>query len=157
MPKKEPIDGMSATWSLRRGTLHDATAMKACLTTAYAEAAAKLSDLPPMADGITDDITNKEAWVADQDGTVVGVLVLEPRAEVLVIANVAVAASQQGQGLGRGLFEFATQEAKRRGLGQLRLSTHAGMVETVALYRRTGWVEIGRAGNTITMAKPVNR
>ena len=62
----------------------------------------------------------------------------------LLLDNIAVRRDRQGQGLGRQLIAFAEEEARRRGLDEIRLYTHVTMVENIALYTRLGFVETGR-------------
>ena len=35
----------------------------------------------------------------------------------------------------------------------MQISTHVQMLETIGLYARNGWVEIGRQGNKVEMRK----
>lgn len=142
-------------WTVRRASLHDAAALRDCLAAAYAEAAGRLPDLPSMTDGVEEDIARLEVWVAERRCEVIGVLVLAPADQLMHLANVAVRPEARGLGLGRHFLELTESEARRRGLRHLRLATHAGMAETVALYRRTGWEETERNGNKIMMAKHV--
>jgi ribosomal protein S18 acetylase RimI-like enzyme len=72
------------------------------------------------------------------------VLTVYPRPDHLYVENVAIDPSAQGRGLGRGLLEFAEQEAARRGLTRMALVTHEAMTENQAIYARLGYVETGR-------------
>jgi len=78
-------------------------------------------------------------------GTIAGIVVLQPEADHLLLANVAVATNFQGRGLGRRLIDFAESEARRRGYDEIRLYTHQRMYESAALYPRLGYEETGRA------------
>ncbi len=144
-------------WTVRRASLHDAAAVRDCLGAAYAEAAGRLPDLPSMTDGVEEDIACQEVWVAERKRQVIGVVILAPTDAFMHLTNVAVRPQARGLGLGRHLLELAQSEARRHGLGQLRLATHAGMTEAVALYRRTGWEETERNGNKILMEKAIER
>jgi len=85
-----------------------------------------------------------QVHVAEQDGSVVGVLVLEAYADHLLVENVAVAPDAQGQGVGSALLALAEHEAAGRGLTELRLFTHERMTDNLAYYPRRGYVETHR-------------
>jgi ribosomal protein S18 acetylase RimI-like enzyme len=61
-----------------------------------------------------------------------------------VVNNVAVAPACQGQGRGRALLAFAEDEARRRGLPEIRLHTNAAMAGNIVMYPRLGYTETGR-------------
>jgi len=61
-----------------------------------------------------------------------------------------------GQGLGRVLMDKAEAEARALGLAELRLATHVGLPENVALYAHLGWQENGREGNKVLMRKTLD-
>jgi ribosomal protein S18 acetylase RimI-like enzyme len=82
--------------------------------------------------------------VAERDGAVVGLLVLVPAADHLLVENVAVDPEVQRTGLGRRLMAHAEEEARARGLHELRLYTNEKMVENVAWYPRLGYRETER-------------
>lgn len=94
-----------------------------------------------------------------EDVEVVGVLVLVPEADTMLLDNVAIAPSAQGRGYGRLLLDFAEQEARRQGFGAIRLYTNALMTENLALYPRLGYVETHRGRENgfsrVYMTKPL--
>jgi N-acetylglutamate synthase-like GNAT family acetyltransferase len=85
-----------------------------------------------------------EVHVAEQDGAVVGVLVLEAHPDHLLVENLAVAPDAQGKGIGSTLLALAEQQAAQLGLGELRLYTHERMTDNLAYYPRRGYVETHR-------------
>jgi ribosomal protein S18 acetylase RimI-like enzyme len=84
------------------------------------------------------------AWVAEADGAIAGVLVLEVLDDHLLVENVAVDPRLQGRGVGRALLAFAEERAAELGLSELRLYTHVKMTENQALYARLGYREVER-------------
>lgn len=88
-----------------------------------------------------------KVWVATRCGDLVGVMVLEQRADHLFIENVAVAPSAQGEGIGGQLLAFAEDQARAAGLRGLRLYTNERMVENLAYYPRRGFAETHRASS----------
>jgi ribosomal protein S18 acetylase RimI-like enzyme len=97
-----------------------------------------------MLDDYTARIFNGQAWVLEDAGRIIGVLVLEETADSFLLDNIAVRPECQGAGHGRALMAFAEVEARRRGWHEIRLYTHVLMTENQALYRRLGYVETGR-------------
>jgi ribosomal protein S18 acetylase RimI-like enzyme len=95
----------------------------------------------PMDDDYEAAVRGRRAWVADVEGEVAGVLVLEAHEDHLLVENVAVEPGRQGQGIGRALLAFAEQHAANLGLPELRLYTHEKMTENQALYARLGYQE----------------
>jgi len=81
-------------------------------------------------------------WAAPD---VVGLLVLRPTdGGALMVENVAVDPVAQGKGLGRSMLAFAEQQARERGIDELRLYTHERMTTNIELYERLGWIEYDR-------------
>jgi ribosomal protein S18 acetylase RimI-like enzyme len=92
---------------------------------------------------------------------VIAVLVLAPEGDdALMVENVAVDPGQQGRGIGPALLEFAEEQARSRGLGELRLYTHELMTSNLDLYERLGWQEYERRKTgdfaRVFMRKPVS-
>ena len=140
-------------WTIRRADLGDADGLAECIDVAYAEFTDRITDLPPMSDDCAAEIAGNQVWLADADAGIVGALVLSPRDGFMMLANVAVRPDARGAGLGRRLLQLAEAEAADQGYAQMRLNTHAGLKETIGIYLRNGWSEIGRSGNRITMRK----
>lgn len=140
-------------WTIRRAESRDADGLARCLEAAYAEHAARIADLPPVAKGCAEEIAAHLVWLAESGGAIVGGLVLVPSDGFMLLANVAVHPDQRGTGLGRRLLRLAESEAAARGYAELRLTSHAAMPETIALYARNGWQETGREGNKVRMRK----
>jgi ribosomal protein S18 acetylase RimI-like enzyme len=96
----------------------------------------------PMLDDYATHVRQHALWVT---GTpLAGLIVLLGEGDHLLLDNIAVDPACQGQGVGRTLMQFADLEARRRGYRELRLYTHETMVENIALYSRSGWVQTGR-------------
>jgi ribosomal protein S18 acetylase RimI-like enzyme len=83
-------------------------------------------------------------WVLEEGAAIVGIIVLLPMADYLLLDNVAVSPTRQGSGLGRRLLAFAEVEALRRGYSEIRLHTHQMMAENQRLYASIGYEETGR-------------
>jgi N-acetylglutamate synthase-like GNAT family acetyltransferase len=129
----------------RRAVPDDVPAITALVRAAYAHYVPRIGVEPfPMIDDYAQRVERDEAWVLDERGELVGVLVLVPAADHLLIDNVAVRTDRQGHGLGRVLLSFAEEQARAAGLAELRLYTNVRMTENRALYARIGYVEVDR-------------
>ncbi|MDN5851795.1 MAG: GNAT family N-acetyltransferase [Actinomycetia bacterium] len=84
-------------------------------------------------------------WVAADDAAVLGLVVLLPQRDHLLLDNIAVGPSAQGRGIGRTLLEFADNQARELGYAEVRLYTNEHMTENLAFYPRHGYVETERA------------
>jgi len=152
MPGAAWRDGIAMTgWTIRKAEPNDAESLGRCIEAAYAEW--RITDLPPMSDDCAAEIAENDVWVAETDGDIVGGLILVPSRGFMLLANVAVHPEWRGAGIGRRLLMLAETEATGHGYAEIRLNTHAGMPETIRLYSRNGWTQIGRQGNRITMRK----
>lgn len=134
------------TWMLRRAEPHDAPMLAHCVNDAYRHYIPRMGKLPgPMLADYAEEIAHHQVWVAEDQGRLIGGLVLIPHADHLLLDNVAVHPNHQGQGVGRALLELAESEAMDQGYTELCLYTHETMTENIALYTRLGWEETHRA------------
>lgn len=130
---------------VRLATDADLAAIERLVADAYSAWIPRIGRRPaPMDDDYGALIAAGQVHVAGAD-TVLGLLVLIPEPETLLLDNIAVAPSAQGQGIGRLLLGFAENEAKRLALPAIRLYTNEKMTENIALYLRHGFVETHRA------------
>jgi N-acetylglutamate synthase-like GNAT family acetyltransferase len=131
--------------ALRGATDADAADVAALVDAAYEHWVERLGTVPrPMTDDYAEVIRERRVTVAESDGTIVGVLVLDVTDEGFVIDNVAVHPSVRGTGLGRTLLELAESEARRAGFDSIYLYTHEKASDNILLYSRIGYVEYDR-------------
>jgi ribosomal protein S18 acetylase RimI-like enzyme len=116
------------------------------VTDAYAHYVERMGKPPgPMLDDYSKRVADGQAWVREENGAILGLLVLEDDChDALLLDNIAVSPSAQGKGVGRSLMAFAESEARRRGHKQVRLYTHVLMTENIKLYVHLGFHETGR-------------
>ena len=132
--------------ALRPARAADLPAVQALVARAYGHYVARIGKPPgPMLDDYAARIAEGAVSVLEEDGRLVGLLVLLPEADHLLLDNLAVDPAAQGRGHGRRLVAAAEAEARRLGLPELRLYTHELMTENLAMYRRLGFVETHRA------------
>ena len=130
---------------IRAANATDVEAVRNVVDTAYGHYVARIGKPPgPMLDDYARRIADRQTWVLEDDGRIVGILVLDQGPSGLLLDNIAVLPDSQGKGFGRALIDFAEAEARRRGFGEIHLYTHALMSENIALYRRIGFVETHR-------------
>ena len=130
----------SGALALRRAEVKDWASLQALQRAAYARNRPLLGvePLPLLADygAIMRDM---EVWVSEEDARLVGALILEPRAEDLLIWSIAADPAAQGSGLGRALLAAAEQRARQLGRTVIRLYTGTPLGHLVAWYGRHGF------------------
>jgi ribosomal protein S18 acetylase RimI-like enzyme len=135
----------SHTYTLRSADGSDASQVAELVDAAYGHYVERIGMLPgPMTEDYARVIRDARVTVAERDGAIVGVIVLNLTDEGFVIENVAVAPTERGRGLGRILLELAEDEARRAGFTSIYLYTHEKMAENLKLYSRIGYVEYDR-------------
>jgi ribosomal protein S18 acetylase RimI-like enzyme len=147
---------------IRAATAADVSAITEIVDEAYRHYIARMGKPPgPMLHDYAARVLEGAVWVIEEGPAVVGIIVLLPTTDYLLLDNVAVSPAHQGLGLGRRLLAFAEAEALRRGYSEMRLYTHQTMVENQRLYASIGYVETGRgteAGyNRVFMRKQLRR
>lgn len=120
----------------------DAASLAGLMAAAYAPHIARLGDSLPVGGNYAEEIASTPVWIAELGGRMVGALVLQPHPDHMRLANVAVPPDQQGRGIGRALLQKAEAEARAGGYLEMRLFTHAGMADNIALYERYSWVRV---------------
>ena len=140
MPDQEPAV------SVRRATAADVPALYVVANEAYLLYVPRIGRMPaPMTADYSAAVQSGQAWVAEVDGQVLGLLVLVVCQGYLLIENIAVLPSAQRRGIGGRLLMLAEDEARANGLGEIRLYTNEGMTENLAYYPRHGYRETRRA------------
>jgi len=140
---------------LRPAVVEDAPALTACIDAAYQGYRNAGIDLPPVADGIAEDIRDNHAWVAEDAQGIVGGAVLIVTAEAAKMANVAVHPNRAGQGIGRLLMDCVLDAAEALGHSRITLVTHRDMPDNIALYEHLGFTVDSHDGAKIHMTRPL--
>jgi ribosomal protein S18 acetylase RimI-like enzyme len=132
-------------FSLRPAAAADVPRLTELVHAAYSHYVPRLGEPPrPMTDDYDEVVRTHPVFVAERDGTIVGLLVLEVGDDGFFVDNVAVDPSHQGSGVGKALLEHAESAARNAGYDSIALYTHERMVENLALYSRIGYVEYDR-------------
>jgi GNAT superfamily N-acetyltransferase len=131
--------------ALRPALPADVGALREIAASAYAVYVERIGGEPaPMTADYGRVVDAGHAWVAQRGDRVIGLLVLVPAADHLLVENVAVAPQAQGLGVGGRLLHHAEDQARLQGLREVRLYTHELMVENLAYYARRGYRETHR-------------
>ncbi|MGO4542981.1 GNAT family N-acetyltransferase, partial [Paenibacillus sp. 2TAB19] len=93
---------------------------------------------------VNEYLNRGQCMVAEDGGLIIGVYVLLPtRPETIEIVNVAVAESEQGQGIGKQLVKHAIDTAKQLGYKTIEIGTGNSGVGQLALYQKCGFRMVG--------------
>jgi ribosomal protein S18 acetylase RimI-like enzyme len=130
---------------MRRAEPADLSAVIELTRRAYGPYEAELGGLPiPVTEDYRPRIARGEIWLLEEVDRTAGLIVLEEQGRKLHIFSVAVDPARQHTGVGRRLFAFAEQMARRRDFALLDLCTNAKMQRNIDIYRRWGFAETGR-------------
>ena len=136
---------MTGPARIRAAGEDDVPAIESIVRDSYARYVPLIGREPaPMTADYRNLVSAGEVWVAEREGSVIGVLVLRRDEQTLLLENVAVSPPHQGQGVGRALIAFAEQHGRDLGLEAVTLYTNEAMRENLRLYPRLGYVETGR-------------
>ena len=135
----------SASIVIRPATAADVPGVTRCVCAAYLRYIERVGKQPaPMLQDYAQVIGTSQVHVAEREQRILGVLELLVTDEGFLLDSIAVDPSAQGTGVGRKLFEFAEQEAKRHGFDSIYLMTNEKMTENQALYSRIGYILFDR-------------
>lgn len=147
--------------ALRPARPEDAPSVTALVRAAYARWVPRLGREPaPMTEDGPGLIAAGAVSLLEAAGRLLGVLVLIPEADALLIENVAIGPDAQGRGLGGLLLAEAERVARESGRRRVRLYTNAAMTENIDFYAGRGFVETRRATehglHRVYMEKPLD-
>ena len=131
--------------SFRLAQTDDLGAVQALTQAAYAPYTVLLGYPPlPATEDHQPRVEAGQVHLAEVQGTVVGLLVLERHPDYARIYSVAVLPDRQGEGHGLALLRLAEDMARSWDVPELRLYTNARMERNIALYSAIGFRETGR-------------
>jgi ribosomal protein S18 acetylase RimI-like enzyme len=145
---------------IRLARAADVATVAAIVKDAYSMYLARNGKIPgPMRDDYAALIDAKRVHVLEDAGEIVGLVVLIPEQQAMLLDNVAVSPRAQGRGFGVRLIAFAEESARAAGFAVVRLYTQDIMTENLALYSRLGFVETHRGEaiglNRVYMSKMI--
>lgn len=145
---------------LRTATSADLRAVKALVTAAYTPWIDVIGAIPgPLRADYAHSISQARVQVLDGPHGIEALVVLIPLPDALLLDNIAVAPSAQGQGLGRHLLDATELVAQAQGYKAIRLYAHEKMIANIRLYQRRGYTITHRVAEgglpRVYMEKPV--
>lgn len=148
---------MKNQWNIRKAILEDAHGLQKCMELAYSSYQERMNGkrLPPMDIDYALEIRDYPTWVTEDNGKIVGGLIMMFENDYASLANIAVHPEFQGKGLGTALMEFAETIAKEKNYTTMRLATHILLTENLSLYLHLGWKEIQRDDTRVYMQKDI--
>ena len=122
----------------------DIGALREIVDAAYVKYLTRMDRPPgPMLRDMQPLVESGRVWVVGR--SIAGLICLEVTDDdSLLVENVAVHPDAQGASLGRGLMEFAEDEARRLDARRLWLYTNEVMHENIAFYTHLGYREFDR-------------
>jgi GNAT superfamily N-acetyltransferase len=130
---------------IRRAERADEAAIVTIVERAYGVYVERIGMRPaPMDADYGEKLRRGLVHIAEDDGALVGLVVLVEKPGRLLVENVAVDPAHQGEGTGGRLLGYAERTARARGLDTLALFTHEMMSENLALYAHLGYEETER-------------
>lgn len=136
------------TLAARRATPAELALVQQITKAAYSEYTAILDDVPlPIDEDYAPGIAGGEVWLVSKSGRDMGLVVLRPAPDHLLIFSLAVLPDAQGAGVGRWMLRFAEEQARSAGLPEMRLYTNALMARNIRVYGEAGFREVGRRPN----------
>jgi len=140
---------MSDSLILRAATAADAAAVAATIAAAFEQYRGRLTPesgaFGETAEGIAAELAHESgAILAEQNGKVLGCVMVKILEGDLYLGRLAVVPSARGQGIARKLIEAVEDEARRRELAGVQLGVRIVLTENQRLFSSLGYVEISR-------------
>jgi predicted N-acetyltransferase YhbS len=140
---------MSDTLILRTATAEDSAALAATIAAAFAQYRGRLvpesGAFRETPAAIAMELAHgADAIIAEQNGKVVGCVMLKPMEGDLYFGRLSVVPAARGGGIARRLIEAVEGEARRRGAGGVRLGVRIVLTDNQRLFASLGYQEISR-------------
>lgn len=130
---------------IRPASVDDLIDVQSCARAAYSKYIERMDKEPaPMHADFASQIAQGHVHVALRYSSFAGYVVFYPQGDHYHLENVAVLPDQAGKGIGKRLFEYVEQTAKKAGLNAVELYTNEAMIENLQMYPRLGYVETKR-------------
>lgn len=159
---------MSDTLVLRPGTAGDAAAIAAVIAASFAQYRGRLvpesGAFRETAATIAAELDRGTgAIVAEQNGEMLGCVLVEEKEGDLYFGRLSVLPSARGQGLAKRLIEAVEAEARSRDLSGVRLGVRVVLTDNQRLFQALGYRETSREAHpgfdhptSINMRKPLS-
>lgn len=150
----------------RAGLAEDWSAIHKLATDAFAYMDGRV-DPPSSIHRWTPDVFAREAqsgaaYLAEEDGALIGVGFGKPVGDAYYIGKIAVSSAARGKGVAKAIVAMAESDAKRKGLAALELESRVELTENHQAFAALGFTKTGETAHpgydrptSITMRKPV--
>lgn len=130
---------------IRKASQPDLPSIERVVRDAYRGYISQIGRPPaPMTDDYHRHVAQGNVWVLLEDNEIVGLVVLMPKPDYMLLDNVAVTPEKQRRGFGRRLMCFAEARARQCGYKEIQLYTNELMQENIILYKHLGYRETDR-------------
>ena len=144
-------------FSIRRARVSDSEKLGAVFEAAFAVYKDAGLQIPPVADGLDQDIRDHAVWVAEDGPNLLGGLILGTVDNQAHLILVAVSPNASGKGIGKSMINAAIEFAHESGIQEIRLATHRQLQNNLALYEHLGWVRTGTEGDKVLMTRTLTK
>lgn len=126
-------------------TRDDVDRIRDIVIAAYSKYVPRIGRRPAPMDADYDAmVTSGKIHVLKREQNVLGLIVITPQHDALMVGNLCVAPEAQGKGFGRVLMGHAETMARSMNLAAITLFTNEKMHENIGLYLKLGFVVTGR-------------
>jgi ribosomal protein S18 acetylase RimI-like enzyme len=99
---------------------------------------------PTIFEDFGDHISRGNLWLLSTGNDVIGMVVLTPNGDHLLLQSMAIGPIYQGVGFGRTLLEFSEKLARSMGMSSIKLYTNSLMERNQKIYKKNGYRETHR-------------
>lgn len=136
-----PATLAAGAWRLTRASAGDHGRLVALQRAAYARNRDLLGVEPiPLLADYRKVLAEQEVWLAEDQGRLLGALILVPRSDDLLIESISTDPQHQAAGLGRAMLDAAETRARQLGFNRVRLYTGTVLTHLTGWYGRHGYV-----------------
>lgn len=135
---------------IRQAMPQDLEQVRKIAEVAYAPYVTEIGMRPgPMDDDYAAHLDAGHLWVwpdnADSNAAILGILVVIPQEDALLLENIALAPKAQGRGIFRLMMDFAERQAISQNLPAITLYTNAKMTRNLTVYPHLGYHKTHRS------------
>lgn len=132
----------TASAQIRAATDADQPAVIAVLEAAYAPYKEHMSVLTPSHEDIEREVADFKTWVVEEQGKIVGAMVLHPMPDHFTVLDLGVHPEAQHKGYSRLLLNTAEAEARKSKIAELLSITHKFHHDAHSFFEKLGWVAL---------------
>ena len=145
LPPRRVDDPRHDDVHVKIATRDDVDRIRDIVIAAYSKYVPRIGRRPAPMDADYDAmVTGGKIHVLKREQNVLGLIVITPQDDALMVGNLCVAPEAQGKGFGRVLMGHAETMARSMNLAAITLFTNEKMHENIGLYLKLGFVVTSR-------------